>query len=386
MWIQFQSKRYICVTCLWAPGLRVGSGQEEKLDQPSHDHNQAPNMNVLVYSGPEVVQSSLTSVISSLRSILVPNYTVQPLTQQALTSHPWAPACALLVLPACDPLQSETGIKAYLENGGPLLAFSVGARGPRNLLSSLSDLTVSADQLIRINDKSTGDYISMQLQQENGTNPVDVETDGERVDGVPCNSSQPAFLELENKKSVKVMGRFTDGTVAGIKHGNAVLWAPDFGRDLPPHTETRLKILRNSLRECGLHVPSDISAQKTPLPQILVGKPPVVGRILKELSAESSTKETFIFKDENDTFHLHPSESCASLLADDTPTSQPKHIIVYADGSFPTKTQTSMFDIEMYFEELAKARGEGSTSETWGIGEALLYGEAVTSTQTMLDK
>lgn len=343
-------------------------------------------MNVLVYSGPEVVQASLNAAITSLRYILAPNYTVQPLTQQALAAHPWGPTCALLVLPACNPLQSEAIIRTYLENGGPLLAFSVTARGPRSLLSSLSDLTVSPNQAFRINDQSTGDYVFMQLQQQIETSLVEVETEGEKVDGVSCHSSHPAFVELDNKRSIKVIGRFADGTTAGIKHGNSVLWAPDFGRDIPAHAETRLKILRSSLRECGLQVPSGVSTRNTPLPQFLVGKSSAIEQTLKALSAESSVKELFVFKDENDTFHLHPSKSSASLLGEKESGLQPKHIVVYADGSYPTKNQTSMFDIEMYFEQLAKARGEGGTSEPWAIGEVLLYGEAVTSTQTMLDK
>ncbi|KAF9781365.1 biotin-protein ligase [Thelephora terrestris] len=90
-------------------------------------------MNVFIYSGPEVIQSSLPLLTNTLRSLLLPNYTVQSITQHALINHPWAPTCALLVIPSFSSTTSgselTTRVSRYVNDGGLLLAFSVGAKG-----------------------------------------------------------------------------------------------------------------------------------------------------------------------------------------------------------------------------------------------------------------
>jgi biotin--protein ligase len=79
----------------------------------------------------------------------------------------------------------------------------------------------------------------------------------------------------------------------------------------------------------------------------------------------------------------------ASKTTSDPSTWQPKHIIVCKDGALPEKDMTPLFDVALFYNALAAARNKielPKTSEPWGMGEALLYGETVTSTQTMLDK
>src|SRR5438270_5817664 len=56
-------------------------------------------MNVIVYAGPEVLPLSLSNAIASLRTLLLPHYTVQPISQPALLAQPWKSSCALLVVP-----------------------------------------------------------------------------------------------------------------------------------------------------------------------------------------------------------------------------------------------------------------------------------------------
>jgi len=80
----------------------------------------------------------------------------------------------------------------------------------------------------------------------------------------------------------------------------------------------------------------------------------------------------------------------SGLRADDSsPTCKPKHIIVCHAGELPARQETPLFDLELYYSALSLARAkEGSTDlvEPWGFGQVLLYGEVITSTQTMLDK
>ena len=56
-------------------------------------------MNVLVYDGPGASKKSLAYSLSTLKTLLLPHYTVQTITPKALATEPWAANCALLVLP-----------------------------------------------------------------------------------------------------------------------------------------------------------------------------------------------------------------------------------------------------------------------------------------------
>jgi hypothetical protein len=92
---------------------------------------------VLVYSGPGVSPLSLSHTILTLSLLLLPHYTVQPITPDALHTQPWEPACALLVVPGGRDLpfveelsvkrQVTKRIKAYVEGGGRYLGICAGA-------------------------------------------------------------------------------------------------------------------------------------------------------------------------------------------------------------------------------------------------------------------
>jgi hypothetical protein len=96
-------------------------------------NSQTLTMNVLVYSGPEVLQTSLKQTLSTLRSVVVPHYTVQAISAESLASHPWSTNCALLVFPDCHELSPPpftSIIREYVENGGAFLALPTGASYP----------------------------------------------------------------------------------------------------------------------------------------------------------------------------------------------------------------------------------------------------------------
>jgi biotin---protein ligase len=354
-------------------------------------------MNVLVYSDQEVKQSTLSSTIACLRDLLAPNYTVQSLSQHAFISQPWFPNCALLILLACQPASSTAILRSYVENGGCVLAFSVGARSwSGNVVASLENLAISNEQSLRLHGKTGTESITLEFKYRRDDNPiyVDLECGGECIRGVVCHSPRPSLLDLDTMKGITVLGRFTDDSIAGLKYsvgsGSIVIWAPHLEIALSGDAEKqRLNVLRHSLRECGLRIPTD-HVRRTPLPQFLVGQPSTVAHILKELSTGSSTQQLFTIKDANDTFHFHPSTHYSSLLEEcrdaDPSARQAKHILVHLDGSFPSKQQTPLFDVDLYFKEISKANENQSSTDVWGIGDALLYGEAVTSTQTMLEK
>ena len=69
----------------------------------------------------------------------------------------------------------------------------------------------------------------------------------------------------------------------------------------------------------------------------------------------------------------------------------PRVVVVLPPDELPPRELVPRFDVERYFAVLEGVREdrEASTAAdgcSWGLGEALFYGEAVTSTQTMLER
>jgi biotin---protein ligase len=374
-------------------------------------------MNVLIYSGPEVVQSSLTTLTSTLRSLLLPNYTVQSITQHTLINHPWTVSCALLVIPSFSSTTSGSdltnGVSRFVNGGGSVLAFSVGAKGrtkdaltlPASYDIGLSGPSASLD----LPDYVLVDFASPSKSGLSGSGGVEtVIVEGSTGDvltsvqsAVPC----PLFANLADRSNVRVLGKFGGGEVAGISlsfsssgSGRAVLWAPRLDQPLvtvsspdPEEEPRRLGLMRTSLRECGLQLLSTgTAASRLPTPMFFVGAAPIVDTILSRLSVDFTQGPTKELKDQNDTFVIHPSSDATTDLPEsDATTFQPKRIIALTNGAFPPREKTPTFDVALYLGELAKRKQRGDVndnSDPWPIGAALMYGEVITSTQTMLDR
>ena len=98
------------------------------------------------------------------------------------------------------------------------------------------------------------------------------------------------------------------------------------------------------------------------------------------------------FKDSHDTFAFHdpsPGEALVDAHRISPPTEDIRYIITYTAGALPPVKLTPLFDVQQYFAFLRSARlasGLQAPSDGWGMGEILLYGEVVTSTQTLFDR
>jgi biotin--protein ligase len=161
--------------------------------------------------------------------------------------------------------------------------------------------------------------------------------------------------------------------------------------------QERQKFIQYTLQEFGLQVPPrDVNTVTHTLPQFLTSHPTKPAALLKVTEAISPTASEF--KDANDTFRFHSFAQIAKVLqearsraqeqTEDPSTSQPKHVIVCAHGELPDPEQTPLFNLRLYYDTLSLARAKHGIGnvDPWGMGEVVLYGEAVTSTQTMLDK
>ena len=374
-------------------------------------------MNVLVYSGPEVPQSSLPILTSALRSLLLPNYTVQTIASHTLINHPWAPSCALLVIPSFSSTTSGSDftdrLSKFVNDGGSILAFSVGAKGRiKDVLALPASYEMGSSRSSASLNLPGSVTVDFSPPSTSGLSDVGVETvsaEGSTRDvltSVQSTVPRPLFTNLADRPNVRVLGRFGDGEIAGVSllfgalgSGRSILWAPRL--DQPPaavpsldpdEEKRRLGFLRGSLRECGLELPNaEAVSSRVPTPMYFVGAAPIVETILSRLSIDFTQEPTKELKDQNDSFIVHPpSDVSMDLPEPDVATLQPKRVIALTNNTFPPREKTPTFDVALYLDELVKgkqrSRDINDDSDPWPIGAALMYGEVVTSTQTMLDR
>ena len=371
-------------------------------------------MDVLVYAGPEVNSRSMNDVLSALRSLLLPRYSIQSLTPQALESQPWSPSCALLVFPQFqDGFQSQTNsnIKEYVESGGAFLGFGFGAIHTSRGRHQQSTADVSKALQFQISDKSDRIVISPTLYEGHPSKPATIVTsDGELVEGVNGNRSNK-FVGFDVIQGVKILAKYhedDDGpSIAGLAcrcgEGTVALWASNLETPLNEalSDQRRLSLLQSTLLSLNLRLPqnSDKNVLSHPLPQYLTShpsKPTIISKITDSIAAPSDGSQLTIFEDKGDTFHFHRLDESEGLMnelrenpqSNDSSKWQPKHIILCPDA-LPDRRRTPLFDIELYYKSLSPARkkeGGSDIAVPWGMGDALLYGEVVTSTQTLLEK
>ena len=405
-------------------------------------------MNVLVYAGSDAAPTSLAHTFASLRTLLAPNYAVQPIDQKALQTQPWQASCTLLVFPPFLPSSATSSfapavraeVQKYVAAGGRLLALGTGVRVTERRGRGAGGLSALSTQLARVNitlpntspiseklslvdeDAEGLAFALVPSSQSEQALEADVTSirlpDGSQLDGLLRAGVLDISQTETSSKRVEPLAHYISGSspgFAGIKasvgRGAVAFWSAHIEAPMtsePTREQIRLRTLRGTLETLGLRLPEqanqELSTIPRPTPQVLTGAPwraGVVDMITRALQVPDLAAAPHQFKDRHDTFLFHSREASARVfaeqreavktLSDDPETWNPKHIVVYNDGTMPAKELTPQFNIETYYEELKKARGENGCRETYrdngcGVGEALLYGEIVTSTQTMLDK
>lgn len=379
-------------------------------------------MNVLVYSGSQGSETPSNWLLETLRSILVPHYTVQPISNQTLRSQPWSTDCALLIFNLCDnrPTIGATAIRSYVENGGRFLGLGLGAQ---------FSLRSAGDGVLGFRDSASGAHIDLVYPKNIERHPRSVSTvvsDTESIDAL-YESTKCDFAGAEGGRNAQILGRYADADresleIAGLKfdvgQGQIGLLGFDLERPIlavetaPSQQETylleekRRNFLQTIIQQLGLQIPTSTLPISHPLPQFLTGHPQhpaIVSQIADSLALTpgATPGSSGIFDDANDVFHFHPLESAPSLIQEcrdraTDPSSNPpdepghsKHIVTCANGQLPDPKLTPLFDFKSYFDALQSdtaQAGHPANAWPWHLGEALLYGEVVTSTQTMLDR
>lgn len=402
------------------------------------------NVNVLIYNGPGVSQTSLSHTISSLKALLTPHFAVQTVSAAVLASQPWSESCALLVLPGGRDLPylaslatATNTIQSYVNNGGAFLGICAGAyyASRRVEWETGTKLEVSGDRPLAFFDGICKGcvYPGFAYDSENGARAVGVEDvdESQIVQGLYFNGGGE-FIGADTSKTATVLAKYVEeeghGKIAAVRcqvgKGSAVLWGihPEYSltnepllsalkKRTPPLSQQeireneaqRWKLMRKTLSLLGLQLPGDVSglpsSAANPLPQLVISPiPSLAMRVYHSLAAHATSIGPKVLQDANDTFQLHTSSSAASILQESRKHSKhpgelelPKDVIFYENGELPPAEFTPKFAIRQYFSDLSTTRNSNGAeavndTKSWGMGQLLLYGEAVTSTQTLLDR
>ncbi|KAI0357840.1 class II aaRS and biotin synthetase [Trametes cingulata] len=343
------------------------------------------------------------------------------------------------------PPAAAAEVQKYAERGGRVLVLgsAVKVRASRarmSLAAGIESVTLAEEGILTLSDGESRLKFSVVPTKTMGevvpAEPARVQlSDGTTIDGLlRVQGGTVDLTDVANADTPTVLARYVpeggpDG-VAGIKarigEGVAALWSvhmeyslreelattiiskhsPLSPEELAKAEEGRIRILRDTLADLGLTLPPQGSSVARPTAQVLTGAPwraGVVLSVLKELEVpelRTVGEKGYEVKDSNDTFIFHPASAAEEVLgakqaerytSDDPATWNPKHIVVFEGKSLPTRELVPRFDLQAYYDALESARKEQGcpesyTDEGWGMGEAMLYGEVVTSTQTMLDK
>ena len=374
-------------------------------------------MNVLVYPS---THPHASSVRQSLYSTLDPHYLPQTISPDALAvpQNAWHTACGLLVLLAAP--DHHEGVHEYAENGGRILALGVNASrsqglfGPYDTPSSFGSISAGLGlfkdtSILRLADEKSSLYLSFPPQ----TATPDAIVNPENT--IAVRRIPSASLGLG--EGVRVLGRYADDeTLAGAlsQSGTIALWSC-----APPLPE---QLLIPTLSALGLQFNLPILADverpgPSLLPQLLLAHPEkwdVRLRIVQALfpdrdletafsalsvedTQRGSAIESANFPDDQNVFQFHfvrtipptdPSSAHSILnLLSDEPKEEAKSVILTAQPltDEQEKLYTPLFSPSTFFAALDEFRTPLKTNELL-FGDVLLYGEVVTSTQTMLDR
>jgi biotin---protein ligase len=406
-------------------------------------------MNVLIHASPSAppgLSNLLRSILSpfyTVQSITSSSLATQPWTSScALLVLP--PPDTSPTVPLSLPKPAQNAVQEYIASGGRLLGIGQGVsllphrpaaqQGRFDLWDAKSGTAIVAEP-----PPSSLSSLSSSSSIRLHTGAL---LSGLRQVKVPFELAHPsarseseiiihAHWEEEQQQPFAGVSTSVAGVQVRVGSGRAAFWGvaldDDDGRGVASASPNPsvLAVLRYALTSLGLIMPATESPSsssssptsfkglpaipQSPLPQFLLyprGKRHIIETVLEKLDfsvadlapVDGGEPGVLVFKDEADTFHFHRTtlSDGARLVAEareSTTASQhkPRIVIVLPPDELPPRELVPRFDVEKYFAVLAEeARGDretvGTAGSSWGLGEALFYGEAVTSTQTMLDK
>ncbi|KAF6816364.1 biotin-protein ligase ligase [Colletotrichum sojae] len=400
-------------------------------------------LNVLVYTGTGTTVESVRHCIASLRRLLSPNYAVIPVAEAALLKEPWQPTCALLVVPGGGDLGycrvlNGAGNRRFLEfvrRGGSYLGFCAGGYyGSRRCEFEVGDRTLevigSRELGFFPGTCRGGAFKGFAYHSEAGARAVRLSVKeglGEAGEVLSYYNGGGVFVDADKFEGVEVLASYADdiavdggtGKAAVIQckvgSGTAILTGPhpEFAAanlnpqpSIPSYASlvsslaaadaTRVSFLRACLTRLGLELSADASG------------PPSLSRLHLTSANHSEVAEVLAsweeaitrtpegdeyIHGEHDVFRIEKASSRWDVdeLREALPESGgvPDYdgvvkVIVPHEESWPDAKETPCFNHRLFYNSLKTYREREPDAEEWG--DTLMYGEVVTSTNTLMDK
>ncbi|KAH7128888.1 biotin-protein ligase [Dactylonectria macrodidyma] len=401
----------------------------------------ARKLNVLVYIGSGVSSDSAKNCMLTLRGLLFPKYAIIPIEETTIAQEPWAPSCALFVIPSSgDQPQSRVlnsdasrRIHDYVRTGGACLEFCSGgfsrcykpdneaerrsqdATDNQSWLPSFHTRQVAPGGLSD-NDETIGtvslkiranafkeETIKSMISYSSGTR-VSMNAKGGHCTDADVLAAYDDEADNTNRAAVSICS-VGDGkamficpqleiSAADLKSQIALAANDALIATLSATEASRLAFLRSCLDRLGI----DASGENTATPaltdlhlstidyahmmELLYSWEDISDRKDGQVLLRGGADIFQLLNDDADS-SIPPSIEKAASSKDVTETAKAFKLIAY--GTIPAAGQIGgNFDHQRYYSSLKKYRLMEADAKTWG--DPLMFGEVVTSTNTLLEK
>lgn len=404
-------------------------------------------MNVLIYNGNGTSLNAVNQTYTTLKAILGHAYDIMKVDATTLKSEPWEETCSLLVVPGgrdspyCQDLdgQGTTKIKDYVHGGGHYVGFCAGA-----YFASKNIEFEKGKELEVVGQRELGFYPGISrgtmfpgfvYNSEKGARAVSILHQKQSFKAYYNGGGY--FVRPQEHDQVKVVCTYQDSglcqdedeVAAGVQcrvgSGSALLFGfhPEYDvsmvdlsdNDNKEQITRELEASLPTCREFLGQLLSDIGLKVKKVEQSVPDLTPIYlatasGALLKSVTEKllDQANKSSVFNDTNDSFYISqiPDEKKESQLTetlqqlslereseDKSPVLEilyPALVLDEEKGKVPQvpeKSLTPLFDLRAYFEALSERRKQEWGGGSWyRFGNAVLYSEVITSTQTVLDK
>ncbi|KAG4306509.1 hypothetical protein PORY_000497 [Pneumocystis oryctolagi] len=398
-------------------------------------------MNILLYSGDQTSELSVRSTFSLLHFFLSPYYFIQKVNQEILEKDGWEKNAALLVMPGGETALYETKLSKkvnwkileYIRKGGRYIGIAAGACYASALIESRCNnnhtkQTESGGLVIF--PGTVQDSVFSKITSHNDSDPHITLIQIEDVfnENLNClyfyHRGGTLFVNADHFLNTRILASYKEIDVdceseskAAVIHckvgeGQAVLFGvhPEYSilnEDIEKANKEGSSLFDDSLsiekQKIAFlkHIFQLLNLQTVSKPLISIKStnlhlfsefPDIIEKTANVLySISEKITEKYAIKCENDIFYLKETSqipvsiSIRNYLNDFHKYDYnkiPKYIKIHRD--LPSITEIPFFNYNIYFKNLLKLRT--LEEKAYQLGNIILYGEILTSSQTLLDK
>jgi biotin--protein ligase len=368
-------------------------------------------MNILVYEGKGVSAFCLQHTLRTLRNLLGNSYSVQCVDAKALNNDPWEENTAALVITggrdvlyyeALHPKANER-IRSFVEKGGRYIGFCAGAyyAGKKVEFELGTPIQVEAERdlcffpgIVR-----GGVYPGFVYDNESGVRAIRMVLDDQIAKDASLNSRIAIYYNggghfVDATSPVQVLARYPEGQAGiilnKIGQGQALLvglhpeidpqlmdeqqYPPQVVQQLRQSDSDRLALMRYLLKRIDLKVTETESAPPSLTPLCFAAADEALGRSVSERLMALAGAEG-AWTDDTNRFALRTAANAIQSVDGVWDIVLPNSEVLPKLGPF---------SLDTYFKHWRALHPD--PQRPGAFGSLILYGETVTSTQTILEK